>query len=76
MNSQERNRLINKIIRISRARGEEPVIRTCPFTNNDVPNYLKKLARFEKASREAKPIMISYCANSRVKDNYSLESFP
>jgi len=72
MNREERKRFFKKLERISRARGEEPIIRTCPFTNNDVPNYLKRLDEFEKRSREAKPIAINYLINFQIKDNYCI----
>ncbi|MBS3089139.1 hypothetical protein J4402_05215 [Candidatus Pacearchaeota archaeon] len=52
MNSEERKRFLDKLTRISTARGEEPITKTIPFVNSDVPNYLKRLDEFERSSRD------------------------
>jgi len=38
----------------ARARGEEVRIMVVPFTNDDVPKFLRRLAEFEKPPKDSK----------------------
>ena len=51
---KERRRLFfERMIEHSEAQGYKVQVITCPFLNDDVLRFLKKLEVFEKASREA-----------------------
>lgn len=41
------------LVKMSAKAGQHSVRKVIPFSNNDVPNYLRELAKFEQASRKA-----------------------
>jgi hypothetical protein len=41
------------LVKMSAKKGQKVIRKVIPFRNNDVPNYLRQLAKFEQASRKA-----------------------
>lgn len=41
------------LVKMSAKAGQQVIKKVIPFRNNDVPNYLRQLAKFEQASRKA-----------------------
>ena len=41
------------LVKMSATVGQQVIKKVIPFRNNDVPNYLRQLAKFEQASRKA-----------------------
>ena len=50
---KNRGRMLDRMEKIAKKRGEKVITKTIRFTNNDVPNFLKKLDDFEKKSKKA-----------------------
>ena len=59
--------LAERFLKMAEERGEEVVIKTIPFTNDDVPKYLENLRRFEEASRK---VNINICGRAYVERDY------
>lgn len=47
------NKITKQIIAEFKKRGIKPISKIIPFTNNDVPIFLKKLDEFEKRSKKS-----------------------
>ena len=41
------------LVKMSAKAGKHAIKKVIPFRNNDVPNYLRELNKFEEASRQA-----------------------
>jgi len=55
--SFEKQRQVLRNLMEARAKGRT-VIKIIPFQNQDVPNYLARLNRFEKASQKSRLIIV------------------
>jgi len=57
--------LVKELAKVS---GKPVVVITIPFLNNDVPEYLKKLRRFEEESRN---VNINVCGREYFSRSYA-----
>ena len=53
-----RRKMLEAMTEITRKHGDTIIERVIPFTNDDVPEFLKRLDEFERLSRKTKSIIV------------------
>jgi len=54
-------RLLEAMTEAAKEHGDTIIDKVIPFTNNDVPKFLEKLAEFEEQSRKRSITITDYC---------------